>query len=235
MRHVFRIKPHTVIHIGAHLAQDRNNYKKLGVDKIIWGEAFADSANFIRSKYPDDEVIEQIFWENPNIEMTFYNFDESEKNSAIAPIDQESASKSVGLSTNLDELFKTRIFKRPIMLVLDVQGGEIHVLKGARKALDAVDFLVVEIAIENQGYVETPSQGGIDQLVKSKGLRKSFFRLSHDKTYKDQLYVRQGLLGHYYLRTCDYLIVKIRNCRHFLTKLHFPDSSHDCKICRNAE
>ncbi len=234
MRTVFRVKPNTVIHVGGHLAQDRNNYIELGANKIIWGEASANSAKSIREKYPEDEVIERIFWEEPNVELNFYSFNESERNSAVAPINLELARKSVGRSTTLDELFENRIFAYPIMLVLDVQGGEIHVLRGAEKALNAVDYLVVEIANENQGYVETPTEAEIDKLVKSEGLRKSLFRNSHDKTYKDQLYVRHGLVRHYYFQLCDYLILKIRSSVHLLKNGHFPDSDHDCENCRNV-
>jgi FkbM family methyltransferase len=234
LKNVFRVKPDTVIHVGAHLGQDRHNYIVLGAKKIIWGEASPNSAKLIREKYPDDEVIERIFWEAPNVEISFYSFSESEKNSAIAPIDLEFASITVGRSTTLDELFENRIFARPIMLVLDVQGAEIHVLRGARKALNAVDYVVVEIANENQGYVETPTEEEIDQLMNDQGLRKSLFRNSHDKTYKDQLYMRHGLLAHYCFEICDSLILKIRKSVHFLKNKHFPDSNHDCENCRNV-
>lgn len=84
---VLGVKPKTIIHIGAHLAQDGHSYKKLGSHLVIWGEADSVSAAYIRDKFPRDTVIESIFWESDALMIDFYEFDQNERNSAIAPVE----------------------------------------------------------------------------------------------------------------------------------------------------
>ena len=67
------ISPSIVLHVGAHHGQDRQSYKKLGVEKIIWGEASKENAVKLKSLYPEDVVVERIFWEKSDLHINFFN------------------------------------------------------------------------------------------------------------------------------------------------------------------
>jgi FkbM family methyltransferase len=231
LKYLFCIKPKTVIHIGAHYGQDRSNYINLGAKKIFWGEASPDCAKKLRNRFPNDVVIEKIFWDVSNKSISFYEFDETAKNSAITPKNIDEVRQSDGTTITLDDAFKDTNIESPVMLVLDVQGGELHVLNGAKNILRQIDYFVVEIANGNQGYVETPQETDIDTLTELSGFKKSIYRTSHDGSYKDQLYIKKNLMSMVIISIIDFLLSKIRNFVHLIRFKHHPRSNHSCLIC----
>lgn len=219
---VLGVKPKTIIHIGAHLAQDGHSYKKLGSHLVIWGEADSVSAAYIRDKFPRDTVIESIFWESDALMIDFYEFDQNERNSAIAPVESTKLVRKVKKkTTTLDTELHGKFLPYPIMLVLDVQGAELHVLAGAKKLLKQVTFVIIEIAVQDQGYVETPSCQQIHSILKGYGMKPAIYRNSHDKTYTDYLFVRWGYAKVLYLKVMDYLISLVMRLRHLFQKQAF--------------
>lgn len=229
---VLRVKPKTIIHIGAHLAQDGNSYKQLGSHLVIWGEADSVSAAYIRDKFPRDTVIESIFWESDALMLDFYEFDHNERNSAIAPVDSKKLVRKVKKrTTTLDTELHGKFLLYPIMLVLDVQGAELHVLAGAKKFLKQVTFVTIEIAVQDQGYVETPSRQQISSILERYGMKPAIYRDSHDKTYTDYLFVRWGYAKVLYLKVMDYLISLVMGLRHLFKNRHLPGNIYYCKKC----
>jgi len=55
----------------------------------------------------------------------------------------------------LDRLWAERTLKGPVLLKLDVQGGELEVLRGARDVLKETELVVMETTLINQ-YVGAP-------------------------------------------------------------------------------
>ncbi len=229
---VLRVKPKTIIHIGAHLAQDGHNYTKLGSQLVIWGEADSVSAAYVRDNFPRDTVVESIFWDSDALMIDFYEFDKNERNSAIAPVESTKLVRKVKKkTTTLDTEFHGKFLPYPIMLVLDVQGAELHVLAGAKKLLERITFVVIEIAAQDQGYTETPSRQQIHSILKGYGMKPAIFRNSHDKTYTDYLFVRWSYAKVLYLKAMDYLISLVMRLRHLFRNRHLPDNIYYCKKC----
>ena len=51
----------------------------------------------------------------------------------------------------LDQILKNKKLKKPILVKIDVQGYELEVLKGAKKILSNIDFLLLEVS-KNRMY-----------------------------------------------------------------------------------
>ena len=124
LKHIFRIKPDIVYHIGAHQGQDGPQYRKLGARKICWGEASAESAKIITDKYPSDIVVNKIFWMNAGENITFYESDKPETNSTHAYeselLNKLNVRSRIGLTTSLYETSNQFGISRKSLLVLDV-------------------------------------------------------------------------------------------------------------------
>jgi FkbM family methyltransferase len=225
------IRPETVIHIGAHFGQDRTSYINLGATKIIWGEGSDETAEILAKRYPEDRVIKRIFWDQPNEVIRFYNSNDSANSSAIKPLKEKGFQVSEAMTTTIDQEFGSQEFLRKnLMIVVDVQGAELLVLKGAKRTLRATKYLVIEIALKSQGYEVTPSEDELDSMLAEFGFIKSVHRKSHENSYKDQLYVKSQTLK-CWIAFADTCTLKVRFVLHAVKFKHSPTSNHNCEIC----
>ena len=184
------IKPKTIIHVGSHYGQDNKQYELLKVENIFWCEADPICASELRSRYPKSRVIEGVFWSVVGKKMEFWIMKNRAQNSLFPPkFYQESVEKQYVFTTTLDREFRDVKLVPPIMLVLDVQGAEIEVLRGANKLLLSVNFVICEITESSSISEFSVTQLKIEQLLKPRGFRNSIRRWSYSKEYFDQLYV----------------------------------------------
>lgn len=61
----FDLKPKGVIHAGLHLVQERDLYKELNMEPVLWIEAhpiFASSAKNLLANYPKQKLINAALW-----------------------------------------------------------------------------------------------------------------------------------------------------------------------------
>ena len=73
---------------------------------------------------------------------------------------------------SLDSFFKKKKLKKPIVLKIDIQGHEFEALKGARKFLNSVEYLIIEISLQ-QIYENQISSQKIENLLS----KYSFFKI----------------------------------------------------------
>ena len=224
------VTPSTILHVGAHHGQDRQSYRKLGAKKIIWGEASTENAAKLRSLYPEDEVIERIFWDESNLIINFFNSKKSENSSAIKPNNIDSIDVTDGRTITVDEVMSTEISNEKLLIVLDVQGAELHVLKGSKETLKKAKYVVIEIALKSQGYEETPSEEDIDTFMKNNKFTKSINRISHEGSYKDQLYIRNKNQK-FIIISADLVTRIARKLIHAIRFRHLPTSPQNCDVC----
>jgi hypothetical protein len=81
------------------------------------------------------------------------------------------------------------------MLVLDVQGAELEVLKGASNLISKVEFLVCEITDVSSKSFFSISQKTVENYLRKFGLVPILKRLSYNKEYFDLLFVRRNILN----------------------------------------
>lgn len=227
------ISPSTVLHIGAHYGQDRGKYLQLGVERIIWGEASNENATRLKKLFPKDKVVERIFWDKPDLDLKFYNTANSENSSAIKPLEMNNIEVSSHQTVTVDEIMSPLVNSEKLMIVLDVQGAEMHVLNGALKTLKITDYVVLEVALKSQGYEEMPTENEVDNFMKNEKFFKSIKRISHEGSYKDQLYVKnkyQNIL----IKIVDQATKIVRILVHQIRFSHSPTSQHNCDICNVA-
>jgi FkbM family methyltransferase len=237
---VLKLRPQFVIHIGAHLGQDRAEYLALKCREIVWIEADPTTAGKLIEKYPEDKVINLAIWDEGGLSLELYQFQDEEQNSLIQPLlgnkreKLEIRSIKVGTLT-LDELFETPEFThlQGGWLTIDVQGAELHVLAGAGDSLKRIDYLVIEIANTSQGYAETPTLREVETILQKSDLHRSLSRISHDGTYTDYLFTRGSKKTRIIVNLIDSCFAFGTNSLHFLRKRHIKSSPFYCEKCNN--
>jgi hypothetical protein len=81
------IKPKTILHIGAHLGEEYDDYKKLGwgEDLTIWVESSSDLVKQLKNKLDlaNNLVIECTAWSQAGVELNFNTTSNSQSSSLL--------------------------------------------------------------------------------------------------------------------------------------------------------
>ncbi len=234
LKYILRVNPDLVMHIGGHRGQDGHSYQIIMKDesRIIWAEPDITNAQVIQRKFPAQKVITDVFWSEKNVEINFYKTKDSEKSSAKKPIDQliETVVEEITLrTTTIDNEMPKDTEK--CLLVVDVQGGEIEVLRGGSGSFNQVKWIVLEVTSKGVEYENVPTETQLDLLLKSEGFRKSISRISHNGDYKDQLYLRDGKIHSSMLMMVDLLFIQARNVFHVFRFGHLSTTAWHCSQC----
>lgn len=193
-------KPKGIIHIGAHLMEERTDYISYGLFNTIWVEA-------------NPRVFESISYVN--------NFDSEEKafNFAISDKDGETVKLNVtnnGQSSSILELEKHKIHHPTIFvsdvievktkrmetliqengikienydfLNIDIQGAELLALKGFGEMLNGISRIYIEINT-NELYKGCPLVGEIDDYLSKFGFHRAETALTEFE-WGDALYIK---------------------------------------------
>jgi len=234
LKYIVGLRPQLILHIGGHQGQDGLTYKHLvkSESQIIWAEPNPSNATIIRKRFPQQKVIEKLFWSQSDQEILFYETRESEKSSAIKPtleLMKSVVSASSYVTTTIDKELHGDL--KEVLLVLDVQGGELEVLSGAHQTLDKTKWVILEIATSGIEYEKVPDENEIDAYMRQKGFAKSIYRESHNGHYKDQLYMKVSKFYLYLVTLLDSLFVEIRQMIHLFRNQHKPTSTWHCEVC----
>lgn len=231
---IYGISPTHVIHVGAHNGQSRIDYIKLGAKRFYWFEAIPELAARLRNRYKEDEVYAGVVWSTPEIEIDFFQLNESANSSAIK-IKRASTHQIQEIhklrTLTLDSVLADKELETEALLVLDVQGAELEVLKGATNLLKSIHYLICEIGVTDQGYDSVPTEIDISSTLSQYGFKKSISRISKDGTYIDQLYINKSLLNRSWIHIIDKVFDFSMRARHILVFHHTQQIHYHCDHC----
>ena len=228
------MRPDLVMHIGGHKGQDGFEYRVLTRNdaRIIWAEPNLANAEIIRKKFPDQQVLNMLFWSKKNQFINFYETLDSQKSSAKKPVGDLARSvvnETMLQSTTVDD--KIPKSSKKALMVLDVQGGEMEVLQGARKSFQKIKWVILEITSTGIEYEDIAVENNLDLLLAIHGFRKSIYRQSHNNEYKDQLYVRASKNQIIFMRLLDSSLIFLREFLHFVRRGHLLTNTWHCSRC----
>ncbi|ELP32460.1 FkbM family methyltransferase [Rhodopirellula baltica] len=191
----------TLVHVGAHLGQERTNYESKGYQKILWiegseeihakladslrqhdGPAEHSTACALLSDRDGEEIGLRCF---SNDGMSNSIFAPAEQLTSRWPTVKETGEIEMQRSVSLDRLLANTPFANDCdVLVVDVQGAELLVLKGGLTTLSRVKAVVCEVS--TVPYYE----GGVlfkelNQFMESHG----FHAMSTPRRHGDMLFM----------------------------------------------
>jgi FkbM family methyltransferase len=146
----------SVVHCGAHLAEELEDYESLGWNDIIWIEANPRLITALHARlthHSSSKVINATLWSesdkslklkiaNNSYSTSALNFG---KHSEIYP-DITYIDEIEVISRTLDSVLSEFGDLNHALLVLDLQGVEKEVLQGAIQSLEHFDFIYLEVS-----------------------------------------------------------------------------------------
>jgi len=176
----YKIKPNGIIHVGAHLMEERENYLSMGIDDIIWIEANPEIFNIIKFD-SDKELFFNYAISNKDNELCELNVTNNGQSSSILELDKHKiyhpsvyvTEKVSVTSKTLDRLFDENNIdaKKFNFLNIDIQGAEYLAFLGSNKTLEKIDYVYSEV---NEGtlYKDCGLISDIDNLLSKYGFKR---------------------------------------------------------------
>jgi FkbM family methyltransferase len=192
-----------VIHVGASFGEEAEEYNALRCQRVLWIEANPTVYQQLQQNimdYRNQKAVNATLSDKAGVRTTFIVTNNSYSSSMLELHEHKQehpevveASRIEVVTDTLDDLLKEippeeRQFNT---LVLDVQGAELRVLKGAKDNLPLLDFVVSEV-----NFVELYKGGSLisdlDAYLKEHGFDRVKTYKAPGHGYGDALYARQG-------------------------------------------
>lgn len=170
-----------VLHVGAHMGEEVPAYIEWGFDPIYLVEANPEILPALSSKFEGQGVHiipVAVGEENGTVQFTVHRTAKGSMESAgilpldrlgeIVPVFNSDDTYTVPMVT-IDHLAQER---RSIdLLTLDIQGAEMHALRGAKRFLSDVSFVICEVNLISN-YKDCALERDIDEFMAAAGFTK---------------------------------------------------------------
>ena len=167
-----------VIHIGAHVGQEMNTYKKINVPNVMFFEPIPSTFNKLKENVMGEAVLINSALGNfiGEIEMFTETINGGQSSSVLQPeyhliqhpdiiFDGNEKVKMTMLDTFIEEKEKYNFIN------IDVQGYELEVFKGATETLKTVDYIMTEVN-RDEVYVGCAKVNELDSFLNNYGFRR---------------------------------------------------------------
>jgi FkbM family methyltransferase len=196
----WNIQPKQILHVGAHNAEEYNDYKSQKPETIYWVEANPNKVLELRDKLlrdPINHIFEAAAWSTTGqkLELIITNNGEStsllefQEHFNLYPEIREEARVEV-LTKKLDELFPKEFC--PQFINIDIQGAELHALRGANRLLRDCSMLYLEVN-NRELYIGCPHVNEIDEFLSDYDFVRSATRWWKNDGWGDAIYTKRNL------------------------------------------
>lgn len=187
-----------IFHIGAHECEERNIYRKLGVNNVFWVEAMESKIIFIKEKFPQEKIIHAVVGDKDDEEVTF-NMSNNGQSSSILELGTH---KQAHPEVHYIHSYKCRTKKLETIvgenqinmndinfMNLDIQGAELRALKGMEKYLDKVDYIYSEVN-EKELYIGCALISELDEYLSGFGFKRVEIKMCGNTGWGDAFYIK---------------------------------------------
>jgi FkbM family methyltransferase len=195
------VRPKGVMHVGAHLGEEKEYYEASGMLPVHWIEAREDLVREMQKFLlpPQHYVEHALLWRESNVLLKM-NVASNSQSSSILPLADHRIQyphiNYVGTiemrTKTLDDLLDDGIECE--MIVLDLQGAELEVLKGLTGMRWAkIKWIYTEI-FTKELYENCARLSEIDTFLAKQGFRRIFTRMQRDHGWGDAIYSSESRL-----------------------------------------
>ena len=214
------VKPEGVLHVGAHKAEELNQYRKNKwclKNKTIWVEAQPDLATALNEELDSAQniVINAVAWSEDNVKISFHVTNNGESSSVYELAEHSNKHpqvKEIGIlklktSKLASVLPKGSKFD---FVNLDIQGAELQALKGLGHFITGVKWIYTEVN-KISLYRDIPLVQEMDEYLATQGFTRYMTRWVPFKGWGDALYISNDeLKKNKYPNTalvCSYIVL----------------------------
>ncbi len=191
----------TVLHLGAHLGEEADQYQRAGAREVVWVEADPDVAERLVVQVTPfgHRAINAVVSERDDREMTFHVADNDGRSSSLLEMETHlTQHPEVGVigtkrlrTSTVDSICASHAVADVDLLTMDLQGAELMALRGATRTLQSVRFVYTEVNVEEL-YRGCATLEELDEHL------HDFVRTDTALTehgWGDAFYVRRNLVG----------------------------------------
>ena len=196
---IWRAYPHLackygIVHVGAHRCEEKKYYDEWNMSNVMW----IDGNDELCAEYPN--IVNAIVSDRDNEEVDFILTNNDAMSSSILELNEHMVEhpdcleskrvrkKTITLDTLLEQKNETGKYD---MLVMDVQGAELLVLKGGQRMLENVRTIITEVNTKEL-YTGCAQLGELDAYL----LENGFVRIHTQMTrhgWGDAIYLRRAI------------------------------------------
>jgi FkbM family methyltransferase len=197
----YGVEPRGIIHIGAHYGQEIKVYDKCKVGSVLFFEPLLK--NFVKLKQnvgtKDNIKLENLALGNSvgEIEMYVEEENEGQSSSILKPMLHKQQYPHIKFTkkekvkiTSLNQYGKNNDLSQYNIIVIDVQGYELSVFKGATDFLANIDLIVTEVN-RAELYENATRVVDLDAFLSKSGFKRVFTNWE-GQTWGDAIYVKGG-------------------------------------------
>jgi len=216
------------VHIGAHEAQEAEAYSQFSLEPVFWVEAIPDLARRAAINlegFPMQTVTQGALWSEAGLQLKFNVSSNDAGSSSFYDFHLHSASYPNVENTSILELETETLCGvlnshfpqgHPFgYLVLDVQGAELEVLRGAGEALGSFTGVMTEVSIREL-YKGAPLFEELTSWFRGQDFQLISCDISSETGWGDALFVKSFFVKKFGLEVLDYKDVRL------LKKITFP-------------
>jgi FkbM family methyltransferase len=194
----FGAAPKKLLHVGAHLAEEKSAYEEFGINEICWVEAQKEIyAKLIMNVNPNN-CIHALVWSKKCVKEL--NIVQNSVSSSILKLDESNPWTEVGTlrkelyeTVTLNDVvedFRTRnLLIGKFLLLLDLQGAELEALKGLTLRNHNVSAISCEVS-RKPIYLNSPKSKKITSHLLLRGYVPIISFLDRRTKHGDALYVK---------------------------------------------
>lgn len=186
-----------VLHVGAHLAEESDDYIAAGIDSVVWIEGNTELMDELNTSVPPHNIVIEALVGEKQGQVTFHKANNSQSSSILelgthktAHPEVKYVSSETRVLETLDILYSRHGLSGLNFMNLDIQGAELSALKGlSPERLNEFDYIYSEVN-RQELYVGCCLVGEIDEFL------ADFQRVETEWTnfgWGDAFYIRRGL------------------------------------------
>jgi FkbM family methyltransferase len=196
----YGIEPKTLLHIGAHAGKEAATYKAAGIEHVVFVEAIPEIFARLEKNledYPDYVGFNAVCSDVVGQPITFNVSSNNGGSSSFLGLGNHAkiypqihyVEELHLITETADHMMETNFPEKTFdMMVLDTQGAEMHVLRGATKLLQSARTLWIEIS-ESPLYEGGCTFEEVTAYVATFGFKLRYVQLGPE-LWGDGLYVR---------------------------------------------
>lgn len=202
---VWKVAPQSILHVGAHHAEEYEEYKKhdwigVGKRKAIWVEAQKNLALTLSNRLPEDRnwISNYAVWHTDSLEINL-NIASNSQSSSLFDFE-----KHLLKYPNIQMIGTERVITRrldsilndsgldPDFLNLDIQGAELVAIKSLGEKVSNFKWIYTEVNFTSL-YKQTPLIHEIDEYLSLHGFKRVVTYRVAGAGWGDALYIREGI------------------------------------------
>ncbi len=196
----WNVSPKGVVHVGAHEAEESEQYENANWGKVYWVEAQPDKVEFLNSKFSNskDSVVAAAVWSKAGVPLELQVMTNSASTSLLNLGTHNEAHPDISFSHSIK--VNTQILEDLIpmnsladYLCLDIQGAELEAIKGFGNRVSAMKWIYSEVN-EEELYEGCCLVSDLDDYLKKYGFSRMATRWT-EFGWGDALYVNKDLVN----------------------------------------